>query len=456
MLVRNPVIIHIIDEYFKEVVVNFVSGLFLFLISIINIRVVMIALNKDMTVPGIHSAGDSVVTFMLEMYVRFKVLNVLKVCSFLPFNMSSVTVISPPIHWIPHVIVTMVFMVITYRILSIEIKTRRQQSVKFTTKGLKIWSIFCIASCFIIPLNELLSAINIICIVSPCYAWLGTMTMPISMSFYQLSRLHYCFANSQIHSDKGYPKWVFITMYSIGVIIGINYMIVIELVGGHFFLSKCGINDKFEYYHRPFKFTNTKVSSLYMMIIGVIFFSWDLFTLYLYILKIRTFRVYKDTNPPVYKRIKSILQKIFILTMFYQITGIISVTLTVILSVFKLDIMQLIIQRVIPYFSVCVMSSAMYLMMDHNVKEYLKFLRVVRFLKLNYLCCGWRHFALEQLEDLTTNKERTDEENVHENTGNTVTLSQKSKQETQIEYHAGMPEASVKTDVMIHNENNFV
>ena len=372
--------------------------------------------------------------------------------------MSTEMVTLRPVDWIPHAIVNLVFMVMTYRILSDEIKTRSQQSVKFTTTGLKIWSILCIASCFFIPLNGLLVNINIICMVSPLFVWISIMVMAISMGFYQLSRLHYCFANSQIHSDKGYSKCVFITMYTIGVFIAMNYMIAIEFVGGHFFLSKCGINGKFEYYHREYKLIHTSVSSLYMMVIGGIFFSWDLFTLYLYILKIRTFRVYKDTNPPVYKRIKSILQKIYILTMFYQITGIISMTLTIMLTVLDLSMIQLILQRVNVYFMICVMSAAMYLMMDHNVKEYLRFLKVIRFLRLNYLCCGWRHFVLEQLEDLNENQEMIETQEVgQEKTGNTVTLSQKSKHETQIDFHKGMVEGSFTSDVvMTHNENHSV
>lgn len=36
----------------------------------------------------------------------------------------------------------------------------------------------------------------------------------VFMGLYQLSRLHYCFTSSQLHSKKGYPKYAFFIMYS--------------------------------------------------------------------------------------------------------------------------------------------------------------------------------------------------------------------------------------------------
>ena len=42
---------------------------------------------------------------------------------------------------------------------------------------------------------------------------------------------------------------------------------------------------------------------------------------------------------------------------------------------------------------------SMYLMMDHNIEHYVKFLKVVQTLKLHWLCCQWRYFVMEQLKE---------------------------------------------------------
>ena len=314
---------------------------------------------------------------------------------------------SPPLkhpdQWIPETILTLIATILCYIILFDECRQRKNQSVKFTTPQLKVWSIICLISSFTLPLSILLSSINIMCTFAGLFIWLSVNTMALSMGFYQLSRLHYCFANSQVHSDKGYPKWLFILMYTIGILISINHIASIEFVkDSYIFLSKCGINNKFQFYSHGLDLVNTNVPSLYTVGVGLCFFGWDLFTLYLYILKIRTFRVYKDDAPNVYKRIKSILQKIFILTVLYQLSGVIFVGL-IGLYFFVIDTDIIRIQLMPMLSSSCmslIFSVSMYLMMDHNVKHYVRFLKIVQRLRLNYLCCKWRHFVLEQLAEL--------------------------------------------------------
>ena len=104
--------------------------------------------------------------------------------------------------------------------------------------------------------------------------------MLLSMGFYQLSRLHYCFANSQIHSDKGYAKWVFIIMYTIGISLSIYLIVAGELAkGSDIFNAKCGINRQFEFYEYSLDLVTTNLPNVYTVIIGVCFILWDLFRL---------------------------------------------------------------------------------------------------------------------------------------------------------------------------------
>ena len=47
--------------------------------------------------------------------------------------------------------------------------------------------------------------------------------------------------------------------------------------------------------------------------------------------------------------------------------------------------------------SVC---CSMYLMMDHNKKQYLKFLRIIYIFKLHWICLCWRHFVIDEINSL--------------------------------------------------------
>ena len=262
--------------------------------------------------------------------------------------------------------------------------------------------------------------------------------MILSMGFYQLSRLHYCFSNSQIHSDKGYPKWLFNIMYTIGIILAINYIASIEFVkNGHIFQTKCGINDKYEFFYQPLDLITTNISSLYYFGVGLCFSIWDLFTLYLYISKIKTFRVYQHKNPSVYKRIKSILQKVFILTVFYQIVGVCSILIDAMIE--PKGLLYSLIYAVSIYSIPLAIGISMWLMMDHNVNKYRKFLMFVQYLKLNYLCCKWKYFVLEQLEYLNKDiqgmvKEMKNDRNDDETRNQTVNVDR-----------VEMPDVSVET-----------
>ena len=357
--------------------------------------------------------------------------------------MSSLEILESPSEWIPNTIVTLLFTIINFKILWTEIKKRKEGSgdATFTTKQFKVWSIVCMISCVATPCSVLLSRINLICTFIGSVKWISTSITFLSMGFYQLSRLHYCFANSQIHSHKGYPKWLFNIMYTFGALIAFNYIISIEFAIGIGFKSKCGINDKFEYHHHPISITNsTAVGEFYVLASGWSYLLWDFVTLYLYISKIRTFRIYKDTDPIVYKRIKSVLQKIFILTMFYQLTCLFSAVMFGLL-VAVIDIPSISMQLFTGILPLTMITS-MYLMMDHNEREYMRFLKVVQFLKFHFLCCKWRHFVMEQLDDMEEDVQIMVEVN-----NNNKESPIETKNKSILHHKLEMPEVSVPSDM---------
>ena len=106
---------------------------------------------------------------------------------------------------------------------------------------------------------------------------------------------------------------------------------------------------------------------------------WDFTTLSMYAIKIRLFRKYIKTQPLVYKRVSSILYKIFILTLFYEMVIVFWTILGVLQFIGDVFRSQLVLFA--SYFAsdfiICSVSYSMYLMMDHNQQQYIKFLRVI-------------------------------------------------------------------------------
>ena len=54
----------------------------------------------------------------------------------------------------------------------------------------------------------------------------------------------------------------------------------------------------------------------------------------------------------------------------------------------------------------------MYLMMDHNEKQYHKFLKLLYYSKVYYLCCCCKNMVIEQLNTLKDNETNNNEEEI--------------------------------------------
>jgi len=321
--------------------------------------------------------------------------------------MSSVVIRLSPLRWIPGLMVYFIFGIIAFIILRNELLKRKQSHVTFTTTWFKLLSITCIISCFLYEICGVIMFIPGFCVFSGYFISISFNIVVLAMGFYQLHRLYYCFANEKVHSDKGYSKWIFVIMIIIGVLIGVYSSIAILFVqypGGHRVLNgKCAYNDKYEFEIYPFNYHlfGIKLSSLsYHAVRGCAFMIWDLCTLALYMVKIWGFKKYETEEPIVYKRIMSILHKIFILTIFYEVINV----MNVIGNVFLRNPLHLLCLYQLFILSVC---YSMYLMMDYNQKQYTKFLKMVYFLKLHWIfCCYWRYIIAEQLNELNEDKQQ--------------------------------------------------
>ena len=259
------------------------------------------------------------------------------------------------------------------------------------------------------------------------------------MGFYQLYRLYYCFANEQIHSKKGYPKCLFIIMGIYGVSFGI-YVYIILLFAGiddtSLFVSECGFNDKYEFFSYPtqlfdgryiFPWSYYGVSKL-----GIV--AWDLLTLFLYVFKIWTFKRYTKNEQNVYKRIMSILHKIFILTIFYEVFSMLYGGIVLFTPIWWCWS----IARQLVSLSI---SVSMYLMMDHNNKQYLKFLKIIYFFRFHWMCCCCRYLVMDQMNSTSETVKI-----ISENNGNNKNPESQFQTNVSVEHQKiELPELSAAT-----------
>ena len=335
--------------------------------------------------------------------------------------------------------IILIWLITTFIILKREMTMRRKQkSTRLIPKWSKYFSIICIASGFCSGLFLLLSFINYLCKFT-LFLFVCTLSIQcISMGFYQLFGLYYCFENAQDHiisTNNGYPKIYFIIMYIIGIIVGINYILTISLNNDNpVFRSQCGINNKFEFYYsyNPIKlYQNDKTVILIwtgLMVISYTF--WDFVTLISYIYRIRSFKTFVNLsrkNNKRYKRIMITLYKISILTVFYQSMSFFGGLLYVALFPFIPDLFTII---VLTAFNASVIwSYSMYLMQDHNQTQYRKFLNIISCCCV--CCCNFcDKFVMEQINDLnvvkyndqeTSNMESTNGVTSNYGTGDDVT-----------------------------------
>ena len=325
-------------------------------------------------------------------------------------------VVWTPTQWIVVGVIFIAFSTLSFIVLRSEIQKRKKATTKFTTKWFKWFSITCITSGFLMQLFYTLIYIPWFCTIAAYLGVVSSYVQGISMTYYQLFRLYYCFANEQIHSDKGYPKSLFIAMYTIGAIIGIMFVMSSSFGLADVIRPKCGFFDNYYFYYEPLLIA--PVLSGWLFVCAMLsFIIWDVSTLILYIMQIRKFHKHISIEPIIHKRIMLILYKITVLTLFYQI-------------VFCFLLMDALMYGLIhPIIGYCIyalgialqslsLSISMYLMMEHNELEYVKLLRIIHKFKLHWICCKYRYIVIEQLSQLeenkgpatveTTNKDTTD------------------------------------------------
>eukprot|EP01084_Bolivina_argentea_P139595 245562_1 len=286
-----------------------------------------------------------------------------------------------PYLWVTCVVVGFITFITNTYILYHEMDRRRNNECQFTTKYLKISSLVCIISGSLFGFFQFTLWFPIFCYFGVQIIGIFITTQTIFMGFFQLSRLYYCFAKNQCYSDKGYSNYLFIIMYTFGFIFLIWSCVYSWFTG---FKSECRIDKHGILYY---KYTSTVIDNneTYRPLIGgssLVLLCWDLFTLFLYIYKVISFRKYKQKNAKVHERIMNILYRILLITVMYETMNFIGS-----LMLFFADIL---VWFIFGGLSSIVYSYSMVLMQEHNSKKYDTIIEKIYCLKLHYLfmCCG--------------------------------------------------------------------
>ena len=300
----------------------------------------------------------------------------------------------PPVIWLSIVIFGITETFFGAILLFKECKKRRSGAARFTTKYLSVFSIICVASLLLSGLTQALGWFPPVCYFDGFAQKIFSNLNVTSMGFYQLSRLYYCFANSQIHSDQGYSKCLFIFMYSIGICLVIG-SIVYEVMEG--MTIACGMYDNGNAYNQNSRVWVPRIWRLRWTLMFIItLFVWDFLTLILYRKKIDLIqKVYtkseNEVNRKINKRIVNVLHRISIITIWYDWTVFLVYCCAWLVAATNdpSSSFYVIFVWIMTSLNPFIYAPAMYLMLDHNTQEYKIFIKWIYRLKLYWcaICC---------------------------------------------------------------------
>eukprot|EP01084_Bolivina_argentea_P092654 166675_1 len=300
--------------------------------------------------------------------------------------------------WISVSIIGLITLIINCWILRKECEKRISQDVKFISKSLKMWPLFTIIASIIWALFVFVQYFPIFCNIRTHMQVLGIQWQGAGMGFYQLSRLYYCFSQTKVHPNKGYSNVLFIVMYFIGISFAVDSVIYPWVVAQTF--HDCGINNKYQYFANDTQLPDIQLFKFWTNTSLALYLLWDITTLALYTMKVLSFRKYKSQQPVVYQRIMSILSRVLILTVLYEIATVLFMVVSLIYSnndrfivyvFFWISYVLLIISETV----------AIYLMQEHNTNEYRQFLKLLYNIKMHHICCCCKSTIIYELESNT-------------------------------------------------------
>ena len=125
-------------------------------------------------------------------------------------------------------------------------KRNSPEAILYISYWTKITSFSCIIFGFLYSLVSTVATLKLFCYIGKPSQIMFISVQAILMGFNQLSRLHYCFSENSVHSAKGYPKWLFVSMISIGSMILI-VVLVYPWLWTNELCTQNGNNEKYQW-----------------------------------------------------------------------------------------------------------------------------------------------------------------------------------------------------------------
>ena len=245
-------------------------------------------------------------------------------------------------------------------------------------RWLNVWSALTMITCIIGLMVTILHRIQYICLFSSLFAIPTWLQPSLCLTVYQIIRLQYIFSASQIHSHTyAIPDSVFIFLY---------FNLIILFIAMYVFSFWTTMVNPSGSVGCTLDFKLTMDVHTIMAITGI---SWyyilDWMVLYLYIYKNHQIQIHTSfKQKKIYQRIKFIIHRIIVLTIFYELKSLTAIFINFTTTPLK---PASVIAPIIVGIDTLLTVVIIYLMIEHNKKEYIKFLKVLRMNRLCY-CCG--------------------------------------------------------------------
>eukprot|EP01084_Bolivina_argentea_P147491 258038_1 len=311
-----------------------------------------------------------------------------------------------PKQWVPIMLIGFITTVVNGYILK---KDYAKRQSKHTKRTKKIWSLLSMISAASFALFHFIHYFPGFCLFSDKLSTTAISLQACFTGFYRLSKLYSCFSKNQLYSSKGYSNIIFVIMYSFGTILLLHALIA------PWFVTKinrfCTMNTSAEFIVD----NDDNHYIMWTITIFICYLLWDLCILLLYGMKIKSFDVSNwrsgTIHIEVHSKIMYILNKIAILTVFYELWNVLSIVMSIVIVIYSqqtLKAQHLIALQVCWHLGFMLasvtMNIAMFLMEEHNTKEYVQFIRILHKYHLCRICPGFHSVIMYEVKrDLEEN-----------------------------------------------------
>eukprot|EP01084_Bolivina_argentea_P088650 160044_1 len=365
-----------------------------------------------------------------------------------------------PYEWITITSMNIIATFINILILHKEVKIRQDHNKECSKKHnswFKSFSLLTMVSGILYTFIAIFKHTPHVCIIVRLSLIAIIVCQQVAMGFYQLSRLYYCFAKSKVHSNKGYPHYLFKIMYAFGILI-ILISILFPVLSCRF--AHCGMTPDFRYYPKDeFLLADQFVV---WKILPIMYVCWDVLTLLLYVVKVCTFKKHTHCQKiEVYNRIMFILRRVLILTIFYEIPVFLNIVIIFIYRKKNIGTTEknngLVVLRITYFFlwglTSIFLNISMFLMQQHNDNRYRRFLQTIQKLctksQMNIVCCCFKYSLADVLEldlqYLADKRRNRVDQNSPVSTGDSAMITQTAKSASLKQIHSLMVQLSKHT-----------